>query len=76
MRLGEALESIGELGISTDLSKVQRNLPHQWIEEGLRASGSATLRRWRLAAEQVGWLVIGMAILRNESSARLGWLLE
>jgi hypothetical protein len=36
-----------------------------WIEEALEATGTATLRRRRLPAEQVIWLVLGMALYRN-----------
>ena len=36
-----------------------------WIEEALQSTGRATLRRRRLPAEQVVWLVIGMALMRD-----------
>jgi len=36
-----------------------------WIEEALAASGSASLRKRRLPAEQVVWLVLGMALFRD-----------
>jgi hypothetical protein len=36
-----------------------------WIEEALETTGTATLRTRRLPAEQVVWLVIGMALLRD-----------
>jgi Insertion element 4 transposase N-terminal/Transposase DDE domain len=36
-----------------------------WIEEALLATGMATIRRRRLPAEQVVWLVIGMGLMRN-----------
>lgn len=42
-----------------------RHLDEAWIEEALLATGTATLRRRRLPAEQVIWLVIGMALMRN-----------
>ena len=38
-----------------------------WIEEALEATGTATIRRRRLPAEQVVWLVLGMALLRRMS---------
>ena len=37
-----------------------------WVEEALAATGTATVRRRRLPADQVLWLVVGMALLRNE----------
>ena len=36
-----------------------------WIEQALAATGTATLRRRRLPAEQVIWLVLGMAMYRH-----------
>lgn len=42
-----------------------RHLDEGWIEEALLATGTATLRHRRLPAEQVVWLVIGMALMRN-----------
>ena len=41
------------------------HLDQSWIEEALVASGTATFRRRRLPAEQVIWMVIGMALMRN-----------
>lgn len=40
-----------------------------WIEEALLATGTATLRKRRLPASQVVWLVIGMALLRDRPIA-------
>jgi hypothetical protein len=42
-----------------------RHLDLDWIEESLLATGSATVRRRRLPAEQVIWLVLGMALFRD-----------
>src|SRR5688500_6639542 len=46
---------------------LRRNVDQEWIEQALRATGAATVRRRRLPAEQVVWLVIGMALFRNRS---------
>ncbi|KYF79231.1 hypothetical protein BE11_38105 [Sorangium cellulosum] len=40
-------------------------MPAEWIEQALAATGTATLRRRRLPAEQVIWLVLGMALMRD-----------
>ncbi len=37
-----------------------------WIDQALAATGTASLRRRRLPAEQVVWLVIGLALFRNQ----------
>ena len=42
-----------------------------WIEEALATTGTATVRKRRLPAEQVVWLVIGMALLRDRPIAEV-----
>lgn len=37
-----------------------------WIDEALRQTGTVSLRRRRLPAERMVWLVIGLALFRNE----------
>jgi hypothetical protein len=50
-----------------DFADLRRNVPAEWIEAALQATGTATLRRRRLPAEQVLWLVIGIALMRQRS---------
>lgn len=45
---------------------IRQRLPAEWIHESLLTTGTATLRRRRLPAEQVVWLVIGMALMRDK----------
>ena len=47
----------------------RKHLDPVFVEEALHATGTATLRRRRLPAEQVVWLVIGMALVRDRSIA-------
>jgi hypothetical protein len=59
-----------ELLLTADLTperidQFQRDLPTEWIEEALYATGTATVRRRRLPSEQVVWLVLGMALMRD-----------
>ena len=49
----------------------RRHLDPVWIEEALATTGTATLRKRRLPAEQVVWLVIGMALLRDRPIAEV-----
>lgn len=42
-----------------------RHLDPVWVEEALLNTGTATLRRRRLPADRVVWLVLGMAVLRD-----------
>ena len=42
------------------------HLPTEWVKTSLSLSTHATLRRRRLPEDMVLWLVIGMAMFRNE----------
>jgi hypothetical protein len=53
------------------LPKFVASLDPGWIEEALAATGTATIRRRRLPAEQVVWLVIGMCLFRDLSMREL-----
>lgn len=65
MRFAPSLEAVAELGAPDSLEQFRRDLDPLWIEEALQATGTATLRRRRLPAEQVIWLVLGMALFRD-----------
>ena len=43
-----------------------------WIEQALAATGKASIRRRRLPAERVVWLVIGLALFRNQPIWHVG----
>jgi hypothetical protein len=45
--------------------RLRENINPEWIDSALAATGTATVRRRRLPAEQVIWLVLGMAIYRQ-----------
>lgn len=49
------------------VASLQRHLPVEWILQALAETGTATVRRRRLLAQQVVWLVIGIALLRDLS---------
>src|SRR5258707_10177864 len=51
--------------------KFVASLDPDWIEQALEATGTATIRKRRLPAEQVVWLVIGMCIFRDVSMKEL-----
>ncbi|WP_349570729.1 transposase domain-containing protein [Azotobacter salinestris] len=42
-----------------------------WVEKALTLTGMVSLLRRRLLAERIVWLVVGMALFRNEP----GWLI-
>ena len=54
--LQEIVTGCASLGRPPELDAFRKHLPREWIEEALRATGTATLRRRRLPAEQVVWL--------------------
>jgi hypothetical protein len=46
-------------------TRFQASIDPSWVLEALTATGTATLRRRRFPAEQVIWLVLGMALFRD-----------
>ncbi len=53
-----------------------QHLDPQWIEEALVATGTATLRKRRLPAEQTVWLLLGMAVMRDKPIAAVAAQLD
>lgn len=58
------------------LAQLQRNLDPDWITTALTATGTASLRRRRLPAEQALGLVLGMALLRDRSIVEVAATLD
>lgn len=58
------------------LDALKAHLDPNLIEEALCYTGSASIRRRRLPAEQVIWLVIGMALYRGQSIEEVVELLD
>ena len=48
-----------------EFGNFKKRIDPEWIDEALLATGTATVRKRRLPAVQVIWLVIGMALFRN-----------
>jgi len=63
--LEAALSETASYASTESLSTFESHIDAAWIEEALEATGTATLRRRRLPAEQVVWLVLGMALMRD-----------
>ena len=66
MRLASSLAATAAIP-RPELGAFAQHLPHEWIEQALQATGTATIRKRRLPAEQVVWLVLGMALFRDRS---------
>lgn len=47
------------------LADIREHIKPEWVRQALEATGTATVRRRRLPAEQVVWLVVGMAMFRS-----------
>lgn len=67
MSLASALYVAATGAAAGSFENIRERLPVAWIEQALEATGVATLRRRRLPAEQVIWLVLGMALMRDRS---------
>ena len=59
----QLLASLGPGGID----RFAASIPEQWVTEALEATGTASVRRRKLPAEQVFWLVVGMALFKDWS---------
>jgi hypothetical protein len=70
MELAEAFECVAEI-IPSELRRFQDHIDPIWIEEALEATGTATVRRRRLPADQVVWMVLGMGLLRDDAIERV-----
>lgn len=65
MHLDEDLAFTAAYAAPESFETFARHLDPAWIEEALLATGTATVRKRRLPSEQVVWLVLGMALLRD-----------
>jgi hypothetical protein len=65
VKLEDALQLVAEYAIGERIEKMKQHLAPEWIEEALALSGTVSLRRRRLPAEQVVWLVVGMGLMRD-----------
>lgn len=71
MRFEHALEEAARFGVADQLDRLREHLPTEWIEAALEQTGTASIRRRRLPADQVVWLVVAMALFRNEPIERI-----
>ena len=60
----EALEFTSEF-TQRSFPRLIEHLDRGWVEEALLSTGTATIRRRRMPAEQTVWLVLGMALMRD-----------
>jgi hypothetical protein len=66
MSVQQDLLDLGDLFNFCDLSTLTQNISIEWVASALDLSSQATIRRRHLLADQVLWLVLGMALFRDE----------
>lgn len=69
--LSAHLNYLLEAQLPSDFGRLGQHLPYEWVEQAVRATGTASLRRRRLPAEQVIWLVIALALYRHQSISEI-----
>lgn len=65
MSLASSLVALGDGTLTASFEGLRSHIDVEWIEWALAQNGVATLRRRKLPAPQVVWLVIGMALYRD-----------
>jgi Insertion element 4 transposase N-terminal/Transposase DDE domain len=64
MQLDKAIASIATF-VPEQFHDLRRHVDPAWVLQALEDTGTVTLRKRKLPAEQMVWLAIGMALLRN-----------
>lgn len=67
MSFDRAFHAAATYASPPDLESFRRRISPEWIDEALKATGTSTVRRRRLPSEQVIWVVLGMALFRDQS---------
>lgn len=65
MSFAQNIDSVLQQSIPS-LDKFSELIDHEWIEKSLSETGKASIRKRKLPAEHVIWLVIGLALFRNQ----------
>lgn len=65
MRLDGSLKAVSAFTQPEQFEDIRKHVDPAWVAEALTATGTATVRKRRLPAEQVVWLVVGMALFRK-----------
>jgi len=65
MGLESSLVSLGDGTLPASFDGLKSQVDIKWIESALATHGVATIRKRKLPAEQVAWLVIGMGLYRD-----------
>src|SRR5215813_4999398 len=71
MEVGEAILAVGAGERPASFAQFSAAIDPQWIAAALAATGTASIRRRKLPADHVVWLVIGMGLFRDRSIAQV-----
>lgn len=63
----DALHFVAEMLEAPDWGRLGQHLPYEWVEEAINCTEAASIRKRRLPAEQVVWLVVALAMYRHKS---------
>ena len=67
MNMSAVVGEIVESGIPAAFEQFGELLDAQWVEKALEETGTASIRRRKLPADLVVWLVVAMALFRDRS---------
>jgi hypothetical protein len=65
MGFQQAFHAAATFASPPTLDDFRKQIDPSWIDEALSATGTATIRRRRLPADQVIWVVLGMGMFRD-----------
>src|SRR5207249_9638280 len=71
MGVGEAILALGAAERPASFDQFSSAIDPQWIADALAATDTASVRRRKLPAEHVVWLVIGMGLFHDRSIAQV-----
>jgi hypothetical protein len=71
MEVGETILAVGAGERPASFEQFSAAIDPQWIADALAATGTASVRRRKLPAEHVVWLVIGMGLFHDRSIAEV-----
>ncbi len=63
----DAIHFLVDAAERPDWARLGQHLPYEWVEQAVAYTGKASIRKRRLPAEQVVWLVIALALYRHQS---------
>src|SRR3989442_8707141 len=70
MGLGETVLAVGAGERPASFEQFSAAIDPAWIAEALAATGTASVRRRKLPAEHVVWLLLGMGLFHDRSIAQ------